>query len=375
MKEKKKRVGIVTIHMMNNFGAVLQSYALNSYLNSVGFDTETIDFRTPNVEKGYRFFAPFRRPMDLVRNFNSLFFLNEIKKRKKRMLDFVGNNIKLSKNVYYSNAELASSELDYDYYICGSDQIWNTYCDNYDDAFLLAFARGKGIRLSYAASLGMPTVHPDLIPKFREELSDFSALSVRENNAIDVISSISGKQTIQVVDPVFLLSREQWQNVMKDDKKPSKPYILFYSVHGGSSEMRRYVKALSKQYHLPVLVVYKNLREWLYHNIKRYDAGPAEFVSLIAGAEYVFTNSFHGCALSIVFKKNFQVFVDGTPSQGTSSRIYSLMDTLGLANRIVFREGDPVSMGKEIDWTDVMSKLSPKISSSKAFLDEALRTE
>ena len=139
--------------------------------------------------------------------------------------------------------------------------------------------------------------------------------------------------------------------------------------------MRTHVRALAKKYHLSVVVVYKNLRESLYPNIKRYDAGPAEFVSLISGAEYVFTNSFHGCALSILFKKKFQVFVDGTPEQGTSSRIYSLMGTFGLADRIVFGEGDPELMGKDIDWNDVESKLTPMIDSSKAFLDEALRKE
>lgn len=375
MENKKKRVGIVTIHMMNNFGAVLQAYALNSYLNSAGYDAETIDFRTPRVERGYRYFkSPMRHPMDLVRNFQSLMFLKTLKVRKKRMLGFVKDNIKLSKDVYYSNAELANADLDYDYYICGSDQIWNTFCDNYDDAFLLAFAKDKGVRLSYAASMGMSSVHPDLVSKFRKELSDFTALSVREQSAVDVISSISGKETVQVVDPVFLLTCEQWQKVMKADKKLTRPYILFYSVHGGSTGMRDYVRAVSKRYQLPVVVVYKNLRELLYSNIKRYDAGPAEFVSLINGAQYVFTNSFHGCALSIIFKKNFQVYVDGTPEQGTSSRIYSLMDTLGLADRIVFREGNPESMGKEIDWADVESKLSPMINYSKAFLDGAMRS-
>lgn len=360
---------------MNNFGAVLQAYALNYYLNSLGYDAETIDFRTPRVETSYNYYARVRRPSDLIRNFQCWVYLRKTKLRKIRMLSFAQNQIKLSKNTYYTNDELTKADLDYDFYICGSDQIWNTFCDNYDDAFLLTFAREKGVRLSYAASLGMSSVHPNLVQKFRTELSGFSALSVREKNAVDLISSISGKEAVQVLDPVFLLTKKQWEQVMRDDKKPTKPYILFYSVHGGSLAMRTHVKALSKKYHLPVVVVYKNLREMLYPNIKRYDAGPAEFVSLISGAEFVFTNSFHGCALSILFKKKFQVFVDGTPEQGTSSRIYSLMGTFGLADRIVFGEGDPELMGKDIDWNDVESKLTPMIDSSKAFLDEALRKE
>lgn len=375
MENKKKRVGIVTIHMINNYGAVLQAYALNYYLNALGFDAETIDFRTYRVAMSYKYFMrPMKHPMNIIRNIDTLIHLRKLKCRNERVKGFINDNIRLSKDVYYSNADLAKADLDYDYYICGSDQIWNTFCKNYDDAFLLAFAKDKGVRLSYAASMGMSSVHPDLVSKFHEELSDFSALSVREQNAVDVISSISGKETVQVMDPVFLLSSEQWQKVMRDDKKIKKPYIFFYSVHGGSSEMRDYVKSVSKRYKLPVVVVDKNLREWLYPNIKRYDAGPAEFISLLGGAKYVFTNSFHGSALSIILKKSFQVFVHGTPEQGTASRIYSLMDTLGLADRIVFREGDPESMGKEIDWTAVESKLSPMINYSKAFLDGAMRS-
>ncbi|MBR4830087.1 MAG: polysaccharide pyruvyl transferase family protein [Muribaculaceae bacterium] len=375
MEERKKKIGIVTIHMINNYGAILQAYALNSYLNSVGYDAETIDFRTYRVAESYKTYAPIHGPMDLVRNLQTLTLMKKIRKRHERMKGFIQENVKLSQGVYYSNAELAEAHLDYDYYICGSDQIWNTYCDNYDDAFILAFARDKGIRLSYAASMGMSSVNPALLQRFKEELSGFSALSVREQNAVEVISSISGKEVVQVMDPVFLLSPDQWRQVMKRDLCPQRPYILFYSVHGGWPGMRKYVKQLSRLYHMPVVVVNKNLREALYPNIKCFDAGPAEFVGLLDGAKYIFTNSFHGCAFSIMFKKKFQVFVAGTASQGTASRIYSLMNTLGLADRITSRDGNPAAMDNVIDWDNAHSKLQPMIDSSKNYLDEALRTK
>jgi len=376
MDSDKRRIGIVTIHMINNYGAVLQAYALNHYLNSLGFDAETIDFRTYRVAESYQMYLPTRRPMDLIRNLQSFLSRKKLNMRHQRMKDFIKDNVKLSKNTYYSNAELAADDsLDYDYYICGSDQIWQTYCRNYDDAFILAFARDKGIRLSYAASLGVSSVNPELEPRFRNELSGFSALSVREQNAIKVISSISGKDVVQVMDPVFLLSPDQWKQMMNDQLCPDKPYILFYSVHGGLAGMRKHVKSLSKLYNMPVVVLNKNLREALYPNIKCYDAGPAEFVSLFQGAKYVVTNSFHGCAFSILFGKKFQVFVPGTASTGTASRIYSLMNTLGLSDRIVFRDSKPTSMDKTINWDDVQSRLAPMIDSSKSFLDEALRTK
>ena len=374
MDRLKTKIGIVTIHMINNYGAILQAFALNYYLNSLGYDAETIDFRTYRVAESYKLFSPIRSFMDLVRTLFSLPYLWKINKRHKRMKGFIQNNIKLSKGVYHSNSELYQANLDYDYYICGSDQIWNTYCDNYDDAFILAFARNKGRRISYAASMGMPSIHENLQSKFRAELSDFNALSVRESNAVDVISQLSGKKTVHVMDPVFLLTQEQWKLIQNNNITIKKPYILFYAVHGEIPGMRPYVQKLSKHFNIPVVVINKNLRELQYPNKKCYDAGPAEFVSLIQGAKYVFTNSFHGSAFSILFHKKFQVYVAEPATKGTTSRIYSLLNTLGLSDRIAFMDKDPSSMDHDINWDEVNERLTPMIESSKAFLDDALRT-
>lgn len=361
--------------MISNYGAMLQAYALNYYLNSLGYDAETIDFRTYRAEHSYNIFRPIRSFMDIVRDLNTLPYVSKIKKRHQRMKDFIKNEIKLSRGVYRSNSELAQANLDYDYYICGSDQIWNTYCENYDDAFILAFARDKGRRISYAASMGVPSIHEKLQPKFREELSGFSALSVRESNAVDVISRLSGKKTIHVLDPVFLLTPEQWKLIQNQNITIKGPYILFYAVHRELPGMRPYLRKISKRFNMPIVVVNKNLREALYPNKKCYDAGPAEFVSLIQGAKYVLTNSFHGSAFSILFHKKFQVYVAEAPTEGTASRIYSLLNTLGLSDRIAFMDKDPSSMDHDINWDDVNERLAPMIESSKAFLDDALRAK
>ena len=375
MENKKARIGIITIHMVRNYGAILQAYALNSYLNSLGYDAETIDFRRKLVAERQRLFGKVNSFLGLARNMMTLLYLKKIIKRHKRMSDFIFENVKLSKDTYYNNAELANADLDYDYYICGSDQIWNTFCDNYDDAYILAFARDKGIRISYAASMGAPSINDDLVGRFKQELSDFSALSVRESNAVDVISAISGKKVVHVVDPVFLLTKEQWQRVQSKEITIDKPYILFYAVHGELNGMRPYVRRLSEFFNLPVVVVNKNLREIQYPNIKCYDAGPAEFVSLIQGAKYVVTNSFHGSAFSILFNKKFQVYVTDPETKGTTSRIYSLMNTLGLADRITYMDRAPETMDNEIDWNLVNERLNTMIESSKTYLDEALRPQ
>lgn len=162
-----KKVGIVTIHKINNYGALEQAYALNRYIRSMGFDAKTIDFRTYRVAESYKLFRPFESVMDIPRNLQALLYSGKLRRRKKRFDQFLEEYVPMTSQAYYSNEELQNAALDFDYYVCGSDQIWNTFCKNYDDAFILAFARGRGERISYAASMGATEVHEELQDKFR----------------------------------------------------------------------------------------------------------------------------------------------------------------------------------------------------------------
>ena len=310
--------------------------------------------------------------MGLIRNVQAFRYKKKLRRRIKRMNRFVDKNIRLSPNTFYSNRELIHTELDYDTFICGSDQIWNTYCDNYDDAFILAFANGRGKRISYAASMGMNSIHEKFKTLFREELSSFNALSVREANAVNEIKQISGKEVFHVLDPVFLLSSSQWIRISVKEYAPKQPYIFFYAVKGEIKGMRQYVRCLSKYYNMPIVVVNINLRELLYKNIKRYDAGPKEFLSLIKNSCFVITNSFHGCAFSILFKKKFQIYGLESATQGTSSRIHSILNELNLFERVVNVAGDVAAMADEIDWNSVYELLNQRIDYSKRFLNDAL---
>lgn len=365
-----KKVGIVTIHKINNYGAVEQAYALNQYLRNQGYDVKTIDFRTYRVAESYRIFSPVHSLMDVVRNVQSLVYRGKLLSRKRRFDEFLEKNVPLTEEAYYSNAELERANLNFDYYICGSDQIWNTYCQNYDDAFILSFAKGK--KIAYAASMGASSIREDLRSKFHDELEKYKAISVRENTAVDVIADISGQDVMHVVDPVFLLDAGEWKKISSDTLM-NKPYIFFYFVHGDLPGMRDYVQKLGRETNLPIVVVNMNLREMRYKNVKMYDAGPAEFLSLIENAEYVCTNSFHACAFSIIFKKKFLVFTDSSKEKGaTSSRIYSILNTFGLQGRVATGNSTIEDMMREIDYDNVYMKLYPMIQNSKEFLKEAL---
>lgn len=118
-----KKIGIVTIHKINNYGAVLQAYALNKYLTDCGHEVKTIDFRTHRVEESYKIFYPFQSVMDIPRNLQALLYSGKLKKRKKRFDMFLRDFVPMTSKPFYSNEELEKESFDFNYYICGSDQI------------------------------------------------------------------------------------------------------------------------------------------------------------------------------------------------------------------------------------------------------------
>lgn len=361
-----KKVGIVTIHKINNYGAVLQAYALNRQIRALGHEAKTIDFRTYRVAESYKLFLPLETKMDLVRNAQALLFAAKLRKRKQRFDRFLAEEVPMTEQAWYSNEELRGADLDFDTYICGSDQIWNTHCRNYDDAFILEFARGRGERLSYAASLGADSIHPDLQDTFRRELGDFKAVSVRERDAVGIIEPLAGQPVAHVCDPVLLLDRKQWHEVAAAPLL-KEPYIFFYHVKGDIPGMRDYLRQLSEQTGMKVVAVTMNLREMLYPNVKRYDAGPREFLSLIENAAYVVTNSFHATAFSLIFRKKLMVFA---PHGAGPSRLTSILNTAGLMDRVWDKGCSPI--GTEIDYDAVWERLAPFVEQSRRFLEENL---
>ncbi len=367
-----KKIGIITIHKINNYGAVLQAYALNKFLRKNGNDVKTIDFRTPRVAESYKIYYPMRSLGNLVRNVQCAIYSKKLKTRNKKFNKFLENNVPMT-SAYYSDKEMEKAELDFDYYICGSDQIWNTHCTNYRDSFLLSFVNDKSKCISYAASIGESTIVDNLIPKFKKELSEFKALSVRELQGAKLISEITGREVKHVVDPVYLLTKKDWESIASK-RIFNKPYILFYAVHNGDIEgMREFAKKIQKKLKMPLVVINKNLKEMLYHNTKYYEAGPEDFISLIKNAELVCTNSFHAVSFSAILQTKFWVF-SGAREKSTSNRIYSITDRLGLSDRVLNRNNsNSIDIMADIDFKAVQEKINYMVKDSKEFLLNSIK--
>lgn len=342
------KIGVLShYHNTTNYGGALQAYALCKVLNDMGYDSEQIDADcfaectdlsrqvskankiTFSAKKILRVFKPVYRAI------NSLKFRKDRELRKKLQAsfrDFNENLIPHSDKQYDSTT--INNTLDiYDVFIVGSDQVWNPIW--YFEPFFLTFVP-KGVpKLSYAASISQPSLADNVKRIYKEHLKDFSAISVREKSAVDLLSGLSDKKIEHVLDPVLLPERECWENVTSE-RFTDAPYVFCYFL-GSDSEVRNIAKEYAKSRGLKLINIKHaagnyHASDINYGDISPDAPSPSEFLSLIKYADTVFTDSFHASVFSFIFKRQFFVF-ERTGHKSMSTRITSLMSLFETENR------------------------------------------
>ena len=368
----KMKIGIITFHRLHNFGSVLQSYALNKYLRNLGYDAKTIDYIQPQqYERLSKLYEHGKSPMSLLRNIQAFVYRKSLMKSKDRFSDFITKNLSTTTPVY-SHKELNIIQKDFDAVLCGSDQIWNPLYYGFDEAYLLDFVPDKSKCFSYAASIGISKVEPKIMDLYKNKLNRFNKVYVREETAAKMLSDALGYTPKTVVDPVFLLSKKEWEKFIYEKDKV-KPYVLCYFI-GNISGMRNYAEKMRKKLKLPIVVVRMNLRDMLHDYTRKYDCGPQEFLNLLYNAEYVFTNSFHAVAFSLIFHKKFWVFQEITRDSASQSRINDLLMKVNLQNRILRADSEMESIvwEKAVNFKYSDKTIEKEVSSSVGLLKEAL---
>jgi len=395
-----KTAGIITIHYVDNYGGVLLAYALQEVVHQLGYDCFVIDFDPTPIPSRIQHLSMVlsrrlaRMPL-YVRHFSyymKMFVRQGLSlppRHRHRSTGFRKNNfdrfreqyINLSENHYISTEAIQNSPPEYDAVICGSDQIWNPYiCKSNgqarnEPAYFLTFAT-ESKRISYAPSISIPT-----IPKqFREEMTSLlhgiAYLSVREKQGAELIKEMTGKDAEIVLDPTLLLDHKQWDKIaVEPDIK--EPYILAYYLGkpGKEGEYRKFSQKLSEETgcRLVLISAMADEREKLVA-ISKYDVGPAEFLGLIKHASCVCTDSFHGTIFSINYKKPFYVFERPGSSGETSmvTRIYSILEMLGLTARLMRRDASPPSDPFVLDYSEADVILSKERENSIRYIRESL---
>ena len=363
------KIGILTYHRAENYGALLQAYALMTYLKSLGHDVSFVDYWPKYHSEYFKLFSWSRfvraslkgKTFMLVR----LFSMKSILARKRKLQQFMREQMNLPVQPAYT--EKSASTEKYDVVVYGSDQIWrklNLGGVGFDSWYFGASNICTDKRVVYAGSMGSISRSQEDGMFMKEQMKNFSSISVREKDLHDYFEQL-GISSCLVIDPVFLLQRDQWRKLFKKTDY-TKKYILFYNLLN-SSESINFANRLSKDTGLPIVEISKSTTLHRPNTEMVKDASLEHFLQLIDGAEYVVSSSFHGVAMSIIFEK--QVFAVGMRTK--SNRVVSLLDTAGIRERYIESTSYKISF-PQIDFDKVRVRIQNDISKSKGYLCKAL---
>jgi len=347
------KIGIMTFHWATNYGAILQAYALQTYLSQHGHDTKIIDYLPYAYEKKLIRCFNIKRPWWIPHNI--LEYRKEL-----RLNEFRSKYLKLSKR-YQAKEDLKNDPPAYDVYICGSDQIWNPYFTFSGEGkvtlnYFLDFGPDNVKRIAYAVSFGCTQYPEELVKFIAPILSKFDAVSVREKSGIQIVQKMGIDNVRLLPDPTLLLQAKDYEILLHQQQKAKRNYTFFYTLHAGQKTI-------------------KKIKQYFSHGLRRciIDAGSQrmgieDWLTFIKSSDFVVTNSFHGVVFSIIFRIPFIVVPVEGITAGMNDRIFTLLEKIGLQARILDsanenRINDIIV--RTIDWENVETGIA-------AFRKEAL---
>jgi len=369
---KNKKIGMLTFHNPNNFGAMLQAYALQKLLKNKGYDVEIMDYRLPRIEnfKKLFYFKLYKNHsiyLFLRRTLSDIVFFPLNYMRNKKFDEFMNRYMNLSEIKYKNYEDLKSRGQEYDIYIVGSDLVWNpeAACGVNPIYFLDFVINAK--KISYASSIGDSKISLENKIEYKKYINNLDYISVREKTAADLLQNITDKPIINVLDPTLLLSKQEW-NVISKKPKIKEKYILVYMVESTPN----FIEIVNKISLKTGLKVVQFSRKTIFNNeIKRaYISGPLEFIGYIEEAEIIITNSFHGVVFSIINEKNFYT----VPHSTRGSRMVDLLNILGINDRIIYKPGDITDLPCEIDYNIVNTQLEQQKKYSFEYLEKSINS-
>ena len=362
-------LAIITLNDNNNYGNRLQNYALQIFLQKYKNNVDTIWYEEKiNFELNYKI------------NLKAIikFIINKNDYRKKIKKYYIVDKIRLYNikkfsdkyiNIKYIIKDLDRLDKEYDYFIVGSDQVWNPNfwskkCDHANIRFLKFASKEK--RIAYAASIAIPEIPKGKEQFFKDSLNEMKAISMREKAGAELVKKLTGRDVPVVVDPTILLSKEEWQKIeMVPEWYNREKYILTYFL-GNPSPI---IKSIAKKNNWKIY----NLMD--KDNFDLYTSRVEEFIYLINHAQLVATDSFHACVFSILMNTPFLVVNRKEIGMADmTSRIDTLMELFGYQDRYLVN--DKCNLSDEeilyMDFSNVKTIQDREIKRSTAYMKDAL---
>lgn len=329
------KVAVIT-HYYNskNYGGNLQAYAMCKVLNDLGLEAEQLSYdKYPRgAWRKIRINSIVRFVLHCIDRLKSRRIASSLEVRNNSIRFFNQKYIPHTEEVYDRNT-IATCVDHYDAFVTGSDQVWHpiAYCPAYG----LEFVPSSKIKLSYAASIAVEAVTEEYRCVLENALRDFKGISVREDRAAAILRDFVNQSVCVSLDPTLLLSSREW-DLVSSGYRYGEAYMLCYFL-GNSIQCRRLAEEYAKGKNLKIVTLPHLLGTYRecdqsFGDDKLYDISPADFISLINGADIIFTDSFHATVFSIIYNKEFVVF-DRSITQSMGSRISSLLKMTHLEDR------------------------------------------
>ena len=386
------KIGIITFHESVNYGALLQAYALSSYLQKQGHDVYIIDYNRRASDKGILLLLHkinvairmvLKKPFFLfsyIRNRLTKASQNSFiggNNEKTKIFDdlfrsFRRKNFRLTDFKYRFPLELRMKPPKMDAYIAGSDQIWGHGQTSFSDAYFLNFGP-KGIRrIAYAPSFGRPTLDKSWNKELCRKIKRFDAVSVREKSGIDIIQKACRRNAVKVLDPTLLL--DDYSQITSNVN--TEPFIFIYRLKQSEqlkSNFLKLTKNISDELNLTTKVIAP--MDKLGDDENEILVGIEDFLGHVKNATFMITNSFHGTVFAILNKVNFICCARTGTTEGQNDRMIGLLEELNLLERYTNLDENinyKQYINNQINWEDVYSRLNKLREISINFLNEAL---
>lgn len=381
-------IGVCIKYFHENYGGTLQAFATTKILDDLNIDYELIRYtKKNNIFTKIKYIPRLLNGVLINDKYEAIKKKIGMKKhpdiaradavRMRAFHDFQKKYFTRLSEEYIGYKALCEGARKYSAIVTGSDQLWSPagLPTNY---YNLMFVPDSVRKISYASSFGVnniPFYQKKRTIKFLNRL-DF--ISMRENRGSEIVKELTGKNVPVVLDPVFMLSQERWNQVIPVKKMLEEPYIFAYFL-GTNVEHRNAVKELQKKTGYKIVAL-RHLDQYVdedetFGDIAPYEVGPEEFLNFLRGAEYICTDSFHGSVFSIIYEKKFMTFnrYDEGSKHSKNSRIDTLCENLGLNKRRYTKQDGIDNIFEKIDYSIVGEKVKELKEEARLYLSEAFR--
>lgn len=371
------KIGVTTWFRDMNYGTILQALALQTYLKKLGHEPSLINYLPPrNFPKDKR-----RTFMQKVQNKLDFICTNKYKsehsdifdKKRQSFFETIDSLCDVTAPVI-NDADFAEIVGSFDAFICGSDQIWNP--NWMDKHFFLDYIDGsKKKKISYAPSIGLGRLPEQKIKNYADLLKDFTAVSLREEDAVHQLSTALNKPVKNVCDPVFLLNKTEWLVLSGNKRKINEPYLFYYFLTYNTRHWLA-VKKFAEKHNLKIVGLPVVGREFYVFNTNEYiNSAPLDFINYIHNAEYVVTDSFHATSFSILLETQFFVFEQFSDKSylNTNSRIVNILNKFAVRDRLIEHNSTVIPELDDINFVSARKNAENFINTSKAYLSDSLK--